>query len=290
MKHFSHTINVTQNNNYVINHTECDWSTLRIGSLINIDTDQHFYSIGSVEPFNFIIDFEVSNDNIIVNGNIEEYLMLDDIITISIKEYELLAIRSITNPGIGYKVGNILSCAGGSVSVDIFDNSQKHALLKVEEVNPDGGINKLSIVNKGLYVIAPDNNNYVSGGGGNGACIAFEYVLNPNRKMIDKQVISVTQSGHNSIIEIDGYLPGGTINGKLSFSKYKAFLTSNYVGKTKRGVPYHMNRDTSPHLKLPLLLKGSNKGEEFYNHSILEMDKAIKNLQSQIDELKAKLN
>jgi hypothetical protein len=47
-------------------------------------------------------------------------------------------------------------------------------------------------------------------------------------------------------------------------NKFKAFLTSNYVGETKRNMEYHVLRDFSPHFGLPLLVKGGNKLEETY--------------------------
>ncbi len=292
MKNFSHAININKGDNYLFNHTECDWAALRIGSLINIDNDQHFYTIGAVEPFNYITDFTientVENNDLIVNGNIENYLMLDDIIKVSYKEYELLTIKNILNKGQGYKINDILSCNGGNLSINIVNNASKNTLLKVEEVDNNGGIVKLSIIHKGLYINPPDNINNLIGGSGLNAQISLEYVVIPNRTMIDKQVLSVINSGPNTIVEIYGKMPEGVKNGKLSFSKYKAYLTSNYVGENKRNSNYHINRDVSPYLGLPLLLKGSNKSEEFYNHTILEIDKKLKDLQNQIDELKKK--
>lgn len=285
MKNFSHSININKGDNYLFNHTECDWSAMRINSLINIDNDPNFYVIGNIEPFNYIVDFTVENDDLVVNGNIENYLILDDIITVSYKEYETLAIKSFINNGSGYKVGDILSCSGGTTSLNIIDNTSQGAIFKVEEADSNGKVTKLNIINKGLYITSPDTNNKLIGGNGQNIEVNLEFIVNPNRKMVEKQVLSAINSGPNTIIEVYGGVPKEVISGKLSLSKYKAYLISNYVGESKRNVSYHINRDNSPHLGLPLLVKNSNKSEEFYNHTILMLDRKLKELQDRIDKL-----
>lgn len=287
MKIFSHSINIDKDKNYVISHTESDWASMRKDSLISIDTDKHFYTIGNIEELNFITDFNIQNNQLIISGNFEHYFLRDDILTISYKEYELLMIKSIINSGNGYKIGDILSCSGGQLSINVFDNSKNATTFQIEEINGNGGISKLKILNKGTYINTPEENNTLSGGSGNSAVIALGFIIINNRRMLERQVINATNNQSNTILELNGNLPIGVTNGKISMAKYIGYLTSNYVGNSKRNCKYTIIRDRTPHLGLPLLLKNSDKTEEFFNYTLLELDKRIKNLEDKL--LKAEL-
>jgi len=283
MKNFGYNINVDKNSNVVIGHSEVDHSSVRINSLINIGGDSHFYTVGAIEELNFIIDFIVEGATLIIDGNYENYFLLDDVLTISYKEYELLTILNIKNKGSNYKTGDTLSLDGGIMSKSVFDNTTQPTILKIEEIDSSGGINKLSIINKGSYLNFPEKNNMLKGGSGSGANILIESNLNPNRRMIERQVASSKNSGPNTIIGLGYKLPPEIKEGKLSVNKYKIILTSNYVGETKRNAQYHIIRDYSPLLNLPLVIKGSNKLEESYNFSILKLEKKIKELEDKIN-------
>lgn len=284
MKNFSHSINVDKDKNYVISHTESDWAAMRNNSLISIDDDAHFYTIGNTKQLNFIADFEITNNNLIISGNYEHYFLKDDVLTVSYKEYELLTIKSIINNGNAYKIGDILSCSNGQLSVNIFDNSKNSTTFQVEEVDGNGGIIKLKIINKGIYIIPPEETNTLVGGNGNSAVISLGFIIINNRRMIDRQVANARNDQSNTIIELNDYLPAGVNSGKISMSKYIGYLTSNYIGNTKKNSKYHITRDKTPHLGLPFLSKNSQKNDEFFNHVILELDKKIQELESRLDK------
>lgn len=286
MKNFSHSINVNNNSNYIINHTECDWSAMRKNSLISIGNDMHFYTIGHVEPLNVICDFSVLGNDVVLNDNLEENFIIGDTVTISYKEYELFGITSIINKGQGYKIGDILSPDNGIVSNNIFDNTMYYTNLKVADIDGDGGILKLDIQDNGRYIEPPQNSSSLSGGNGSNAQIFLSYRVINNRKMVDKQVISCKYNNGITSVELDSSLPSGVKDGKLSMRKFKGWLTSNYIGQTQRDIKYHVVRDATPFLGMPFLSKNSNKNEEFYNHTILQLDHKLKDLQRQIDELK----
>jgi hypothetical protein len=54
----------------------------------------------------------------------------------------------------------------------------------------NGGIKKLKILNKGLYLQFPEKINDLKGGKGNNAVIHIESNLIKERKMIERQIIS----------------------------------------------------------------------------------------------------
>lgn len=285
MKDFGFSINVNKDTNYIIGHTESDWSALRKNSLVSIGDDGHFYNIGNIEPLNFITDFTVDNDKLKIDGNYENYFIADDILTISYKEYELLTVLNIKNKGSNYKVNDILSLNGGILSVNTVDNQSQNTLFQVEEVDGGGGINKLKILNKGIYLKYPDKENALLGGKGKDGLIIIESSLIKERKMIERQVVSARNQDSNTIIELNYKLPENITEGKISMNKFKGLLTSNYIGETKRDTNYVIIRDFTPFYGLPLLVKGGNKLEETYNHSILELEKRIKDLEDKVSKL-----
>lgn len=284
MKDFGFSINVDKDTNYIIGHTESSWEALRNSSIVSIDNDGHFYNIGGVEPLNFITDFTLKDDKLMIDGNYENLFIIDDILTISYKEYELLTILNIKDKGTNYKINDILNLDGGILSTNLIDNKSQPTILQVEEVDSVGGINKLKVLSKGIYLQFPPKENKLTGKG-NGAQVSLEYNLIKDRKMIERQVISAQNQDSNTIIDLNYKLPENVTAGKISMSKYKAFLTSNYIGDTKKNAQYTIIRDFSPNFRFPLLAKGSNKLEETLNHTIIELDKKIKELENKINSL-----
>lgn len=285
MKPFTHTININNNSNYIIGHTESDWSVLRNGSLISIDDDNHFYHIGDVKKINLIVDFDVINDSLVLNGDLEENFIHNDVITISYKEYELLAIKSIVSAGSRYKVGDILYPSDGLASSDVVNNYTLNSKITVEEVDSNGGIKNLSISKSGNYIIIPSEINKISGGSGNDASLSLQFSLSKDRKMLERQIVGASSSNNQTALKLNYPLPNGVNNGKLSMNKFKAILTSTYIGANKRDCKYHISRDFTPHLGLPLLSKNSNKNEELFNHIILSLDERIRRLEEKISKI-----
>lgn len=288
MKQFGFALNINRDSNTLVSHSESDWSFLRPGDLVTIDDDKIFYEIASRENLFFIQSFDKINDTqIVINGNYEYLFIPDDVINISYKEYELLTIKEILNKGNGYKVNDILNLTGGEVSINVTDNSSQSTLLKVEAVDSHGGITKFSIANRGNYTIFPDKINDLYGGHGQECKISVEDRITESRKMLERQIESVKENESNTIITLNYSLSNSIINGKISCNKWKAYLSANYTGETKRNAEYHVTRDHTPYLKLPLVLKNSGKLEEYYNYTIKKIDQELARQAEEIRKLKS---
>lgn len=288
MKNFDFTVNVEYNSNTVVSHCDSNWSNIKNNSLISIDNDGIFYTIGKIESLNLIEDFTLDNNKMVINGNYENIFMIDDTVNISYKEYELLTIKSIVNKGINYKINDVLTLSGGLLSLDIINNKSEITTFRVEEIDINGGINKLKILNKGIYIKFPEKENILSGGNGENCKISIEDKLINNRNIIERQVISADIHNGNTYIELNYKLPDNIINGKLSINKYIAKLTSNYIGKDKKNVGYSIIRDYTPEIELPLVIKGTNKMEESYNFSMIRIDKELQEIKKLIKVLQSK--
>jgi len=287
MRDFGFTINIDKDSNFIIGHSEVEWTSLRNGSMISIEDDLFFYTITNKEKIFFIQDFQLlESKKITINGHYESFFLEDDILTITYKEYELLTLKNILNKGIGYKINDIISINGGQLSKNISDNSSQSTSFEVEGIDIDGGITNISIIKKGLYLQTPELTNNINGGHGSGAQFLLEYRTIESRKTLERQIETIEDSGHQTIITLNYALPDSIINGKISVEKWKAFLNSNYTGESRRGVEYHIIKDFTPNIKLPLLVKNSNKLEESYNHCIQILDLEILKLKQAIESLK----
>lgn len=289
MKQFGFTLNIDNKSNIIISHAEADWSFLRHGDLIIIDDDKIFHTVLSREKMMFIQPFEkIENNKIAINGNYEFIFIVDDILNLSHKEYELLTVKSIIDKGENYKKDDIISLSGGTVSVDIVDNSSETTLFKVEQVDAHGGVLKLNIINKGLYSQFPEKENLIHGGSGKNLKISVEEKITDSRKLIERQVTNVEQNGARTILSLNYSLPDSVVNGKVSVQKWKAVLASEYLGESKRNVEYTVVRDSTPYLHLPLVVKGSDKLVESFNDALKKIDSEISRLKSEIEKLKPK--
>ncbi len=286
MKYIDNVININKGNNFIISHSDSDWNYLREGMSINIGNDAIFYTIGNKEKINFIQEFKKETKGISIDGNWEYLFLIGDSINLSYKEYELLTIKNIINKGENYKDGDLLSLNGGSLSINIFDNTSNSTLLKVESVNGNGGIEKLSVIHRGKYICFPNTSNSILGGHGQNAIIDIESKIIESRTIVERTILSIKNIDYKTIIELSYPIPENIQEGKISVTKWKAYLSNNYIGETQKNVSCNIIRDSTPYLELPLLLKNSNKTEEIFNHSIKKIDSEIKLLKDQLEELR----
>ena len=286
MKHFGFSINIDKNSNTLISHGGSNWSALREGSLVNINNSNHFYTIGNKESINVIKSFKnVNGHNIEIDGNYENLFLDNDLINLSYREYTLFIINNIVNGGKGYKKGDILAPSDGQLSINSFDNSSEICALEVKETDGNGTILKLNISKNGRYLYPPTYSNQVKGGSGNGAQIFLKFNTIDSKKNLERQIIKCVNQEYRTLITLNYPISVFILNGELSINKWKAYLTSNYVGENVRNGSYHIVRDYTPHHQIPLMTKGTAKIEETYNHGVHEFDKIIKNLTERINEL-----
>jgi hypothetical protein len=286
MKHFGFSINIDKNSNTLVSHAGSNWSALREGSLININNETHFYTIGHKENFNISTNFKnLNGSQIQIDGNYESFFLNNDLINLSYKEYTLSSIMNIVDGGAGYKKGDILIPDGGQLSINSFDNNSETSAIEVKEVDGNGKILKTSITKNGKYLYPPNSTNAVKGGKGKNAQIILQFVGTNYKKNIDRQVIKCVSNESETVLTLNFPISIYIVKGDLFISKWKAYLTSNYVGENVRNGSYHVIRDYTPNHQIPLMTKGTNKIEETYNHSVQQFDKIITNLTNRINEL-----
>lgn len=282
MKSLGYTINLISNTNKIIGCSEVDFQKIRAGSYIKIDNV--IYQIIDRKPLFYIKDFEVINPNAIRIKD-TDYLLKDDVLNISYKEYELGALVSILDGGRNYKVGDIIYINSGIASLDN-SNTQQIASFEVNSISENGKIAKLGLISRGKYIISPNNVSEVYGGNGSGAKLECFYNLIDSRKLVERTIVNILRRGEDSEIYLNYVLPTGLKEGKLSTNKYELLLNQNFLGDSIYESKYEISQDFTLNYQLPLLIKGSTSPESVFNIVLHNLDNKLK----EIDDWKNQIN
>lgn len=278
MKTFNQNTSILFDTNRAVSSTEEPWGSIRENSYVCFGDDENFYTIGKIQPLFYIKDFMVKDGSLLtINGDCGINLLEGDTAQISFKEYELLTVISCLSPGKGYKIGEIISLVGGQPVIDKFTGKIQNCSFTVNRVDADGGILQVQLNNRGRYYQPPEKEADVEGSG-SGAKIKAEYIVPNERNIQEKTIVKLEKKSSETIVWLDSPLPEGVKDGKLSVDKWEMYLTSNYAGETKTNVNYHVMRDFTPHLKLPLIVPGIKNPETIYNLAANIIDKAFKEL------------
>ena len=265
-----------------------NWQGVRVGSFFKFSQDQNHYSVARVEPLNFIVDYEkIGPKTLKVASNTDININNLDTVTISYKEWEIQTTNSITNPGRGYRIGNVLTLKGGKPSSDTQSNLKNIASIEVTNVNELGEIAVIRLANKGKYYEIPSEIS-LTGGNGTGATLDISFKVCDNRTIVERDIENVEFDGSNTIFTINYALPEEVKFGKIGADKWEIYLATSYVEGTRINDVYEITRDFTPNLSLPILAKGSLSLDAVFNSAMLTLDNKIKSLESRLAILEGK--
>lgn len=288
MKNFGTTASALFNSDLIVSSTSCHWSKIVYGCHFKFKNDLEWNTVVKNEEIYWIKDFEVKNRNIIsINSNVFPYLQVGDDIEITYKEYELDSIKIISQSGTNYSVGDLIYLDGGNLSPD---NSQC-SILKVKNTDSEGGIIDFEIINRGQYLIFPQNEiTTTSNGGGLGLNIFANFREIEKRGWLDRKITGLTYPNNNTVISLSKSLPDGLQKGKLSVKKWSLKLEKPYSirGQNIINEPYEIHTDFIPGSNLLKMVKGHsapdlviNKNNEFLWKKILELEEKINKINKQ---------
>ncbi len=289
LKHIGLTASAARDSNLVIGGSDVDWSIIRPGSYFRFSTDDHFYTIAKTSRIFFVRDFDVLAPNkITIKSDIGSTIQINDVLKLSYKEYELLTLFGIENGGMGYKVGDTVYIEEGSVVRELSSGLLLRAGFTVEAVDEEGKITGLSLVSKGRYLESPGEICNLSGGNGKGVAVNAEFRLLDERQIVERTVVTIDANRMTGNMWLDYPLPAGLKIGKLSVEKWQLHLTSPYLSETKISAGYEIARDFTPHLGLPLMVRGTLSAELTFNQSMAILDERVRRLEDKITDLTTK--
>jgi len=276
MKSFGTTCSVAYNSNRVVSSCQCHWGKVKPGAFLQFAGEDKHYKIIESKDLYYIKNFEIKNKNaLLVNDNIFPDITPKDSLEISYKEYELLELGNITNPGKGYNVGDLIYLNGGNLSPDL----NTSVILKVKGVNQAGGVSDVEIFHKGKYLLAPSGSVQTTT---NGVGERFEIVVNfqelGKRGFLDRTIFDIKYNGGQSIITLSQALPDGLPNGKLSVKKWELFLETPYLSKQQNIVnqSYEILNDFIPHIDVPKMIRGHSNPDVIINHGFQKIAEKLK--------------
>lgn len=291
MKNLQYLVNVKNNSNKIYTLTSHDFGvSAKSGNLINFNNEPHNYTVDKTHRIFYIQDFIVESDKYItIKEDVGFNILKSDTITLSYKEYEMMAIMSIIEPGGRYKPGDKIFPEGGVLVKSIEHNLTQPAEFEVVEVNETGGVTVLGLKNIGLYLQTPSkicdtHCNRI----GKGLKLELEFKIKSDRKIIEKEIAEIFTDHKETKIYLNYPLPNGILNGKLSLQKDQIILTEEYKGETKSNIPCSILRDFSSHLKLPLVNPQHFAIDKTLNHVIHQIDNHFKKTDEKILEVEKK--
>ena len=286
-------VSIAQNTNRIVSSSNDNLGGTKNGTFIKLGEDDVLYSIIKSNRFLYNKKFETNSSRTIrIQGDTGVNLQPNDIIRINYDEYELFDVLEIKNNGRGYNPDNVITINGGELSIDIADGIGHPTKLKIEEVNINGEVEKISILQRGKYIIPPKTPFTYNSEYGENFEVDLKYYPIDNKSIITRVIktISFDTSNNQTIIDLDYSLPLGITKGNLSVEKWEVLLDRDYKNETKFGLKYRLFKDFTLNYKFPLISKNSNCIETLLNKTFIESDKIIKNLENRIIELEKKIN
>ena len=279
--------------NRVVGQADNDWETIRDGSHLKFVNDPVHYLVASTKKYFFIKSF-TSDDgkSILIPEDTGIEMMLNDTVTVSYKDYEVIDVVNITNGGSGYSLGDSLQLSEFNPSLNNFSNSLGIALFKVDSVNQNGEITSLNIDDRGSYH-SPIGDEEVSLVGGSGSSVKVKLLgnLKANRSSIERSVVSVDRAADGGTRVFFNYsIPQQITDGKASVHKWELRLSSDYRGSDKIEQVCTITRDFTQKFGFPLMAANAMNGDIAHNESVRKIDTLISDLQNKVQELEEKVN
>ena len=270
------TLSVQNGSNKIISSSEEKFGGIKNGDLIRIGNEDNIYTIVDRSNYTYIKRFNVINHKTIsIDENIGIKLQTGDVLKLSYKEYELLMICDILDRGEGYVPETKLTVEGGEFIINVATGMTDPVLLRVKEIDKNGGIGTLEILEKGKYLSPPNNPCTVKSHLGLGAKFNLKYTECENLTVLERAIQSIIFKDNLTYINLNYALPFNLKEGSLSVEKSSLMLNSPYLGETRTNLEYQIFRDFTMNLKLPLMAKNTLSPDIIFNKAMHRIDGEI---------------
>ena len=288
-KKYGYTASVVQGSDKVTACAKADWSNIRDNSFILIDGDKVFYQIINRRKYTYKTSVTVLNGTQLkIHSNVGTTLGVDDDVSFRSAEYNVKS-GSVNNGGNGYTEGDLLSPQGGVCKYNSLDEIDMPAQFEVTNVDNNGEVSSLKLINGGSYNSPPDNSCALLGGSGDGASVTLSSASSDTISVEERGVSLVELADNETIIHLNHALPPKIETGEIEVDKWELTINRDYVGESKLSAGYDIIKDFTPNLDLPLLHKEIIMSHLLYNESVIKIDEKIKNLENDIESLKGQL-
>lgn len=282
MKGYGFKCSIKNRDNTLVSSTSCNWGRILPGALIKLEGSVDYYEVECVDRLHIKDTFTVKNRNsIVINKNLKPYILNNDTIEMTHREYEL-SDSLVATAGQGYKVGDLL--------IAKLDNLNENATLEVTQTKDAGGIKAYRILNRGVYnELINRQVPFDTNGGGRDFELLFNCSQKSELSKLDRLCFNVTYEDKTTTLSFVHQLPSTIKSGEISLSKWKATLTRKFVDFRNLDFlnkSYQVYSDFTPYLNFQLMLPNQENIPEFMNNHFIKLDRIIGGLQAEIYELK----
>jgi len=275
-------VSILKNSNRLVSSSQDNFGGLRPGSFIKIGNSAILYQISETKKFFLLKDFSAKDSReIIINSDLGINIQQEDNIKIIFDEYELDSVVNIIKKGKFYGQGEEFSVPGGELSIDLKSGTGTPTRLKIEEISSNGGIERISLVDAGKYIVPPSNKIEVLGNG-TGAEIELKFSPKGNSSIVERVIKGIQRGENTTTLLLDYSLPLGVKKGKINIEKWELYLVNNYLEESSYGVKYEIYKDFTPNIKLPLALKNNSSPHLIFNHAIQIIDAEIQAIKEKL--------
>ncbi len=275
MKSFGPSCSIKYGTNKLVSSTQCHWGKVANGSHFKFNKDQSYTEILSAKEIFYIKDFETKNNNVLyIKENLFPMITANDMIEVTYKEYELSEIDIIVSAGRGYGIGDIVYFQGGELSRDLHTGIS----IKVTNVNDNGGILEIEILEKGKYLVPPESLCETSTNGfGERAQFSFRSQELGQRGWIDRAIVDIKYNNSQTLLTLAQAIPDGIKNGKLNVKKWEIILKDLYYSRSSDVIaePYEIINDIIPYTNIPKLSFGHGSPHTVINQGFSKVSQHL---------------
>jgi hypothetical protein len=282
-------VTLTEGSNRAYANTDSDLSALRAGSFLKIVDVGELYRVLSTEKQFFIKRFEnLGNAIISIEGDVSGILAPGDQVQVSFKEY-IVGEFFLKGSGPGYSVGDKLILRSANSVQSLSTGKDFDASFNVDEVDSKGCVKKLSIVNRGRYLVESEKKEIytLNDGCGSGAEVEVLFMENGNVRIVEKTIFESNAQGTATVITLESDFVQNIKSGKLSFEKWTIELKHPHRKASVRNREATITRDFTPYLGLPIIPGTNDVTETHYNKTISILDRRIEALERKVNRLSA---
>ncbi|MAF25503.1 hypothetical protein CL634_08030, partial [bacterium] len=232
-KKYGYTVSVIQGTNKVTACAKAQWGNIRDNSFILIDEDKVFYQVIDRKKNVYRKKVTVLNSNQLrIDENTGTTLGTDDNLSFRYREFQIDSVE-INNKGRGYKKGDLLKPEGGICKYNSSDEIDIPAQCKVTQVDDEGRILSIELINHGLYNLPPDDSCGALSGSGAGALLSLVSSAKDIVSIEERGISLVELSENKSILHLNHPLPPRVQGGEIEVEKWELTLNRDYLGNSK---------------------------------------------------------
>ena len=255
------------------------------GAFIKIGENNIFYRVESCEDITIKRKFTVENGKIILKGNFDFKISEGDILKLYITEYEAVGFGEIKPHKDHFVEGEKIYAQGGITSSSQENLTGEYVSFEVAEVNGEGNITELVMVDSGRYLTPPESPVKVMNQDEKIIEVDIEFDTSTQTLSLEREVSIIDGGPLRTEIRLSYDLPLSVREGELLVSKQIIYLDKPYSAESFESEPCQITFDFSPVNGIPLLPPNALDPAATYNKAVEIIDTRLSDIEARLAKL-----